>query len=63
MTEMIHESDDRFMTKEVVHISVNVPKRNVYLFICCSFHISNQNINITGVGSVYVLDFDKKYKR
>lgn len=48
------------MTKEVVHISVNVPKRNVYLFICCSFHISNQNINITGVGSVYVLDFDKK---
>lgn len=60
MTEMIPGSDDRFMTKEVVHISVNVPKRNVYLFICCSFHISNQNINITGVGSVYVLDFDKK---
>lgn len=57
---LIYGSDDRFMTKKEVHISVNVPKRNLYLFICCSFHISNQNINITGVGSLYVLDFDKK---
>lgn len=40
----------------------------IYLFvaICVKFvcfHISNRSINITGVGSVYILDFDKKSKR